>query len=339
MSMRVAVFSTKPYDKRFLQAANERHRHDLQFFEPRLVIETTGLAQGFAGVCAFVNDRLDATVLDALARGGIRLIALRSGGYNHVDLGAARDLGLTVVHVPAYSPHAVAEHTLALILALNRHIPSAFNRVRERNFAIDGLLGFDLHGKTVGLIGTGKIGLITGKILQGFGCRIQAYDPFPSPAARAAGFNFLPLEQALTDADIVTLHCPLTPDTQHLINGASLARMKPGAMLVNTSRGALIDTNAALDALLSRQLGYLGIDVYEDEADLFYEDLSAVPLADAMLARLLTMPNVIITGHQGFFTREALTAIAETTLHNVTAFEHGQPLRHVLVPRGNPPSN
>jgi D-lactate dehydrogenase len=330
--MRIAVFSTKPYDRRFLEAANANHQHQLHFLEPRLTAETAGLAQNHDVVCAFVNDRLDASVVAKLAAAGVRLLALRSGGHNHVDLAAASAQGLTVVHVPAYSPHAVAEHTLALILALNRHIPSAYNRVRECNFAIDGLLGFDLHGRTVGLIGTGKIGLITGRILQGFGCTIHAFDPFPSPAAQAAGFTFGSLPDALEDADIVTLHCPLTPETKHLINRDSLGRLKRGAMLINTSRGGLIDTAAVLDALLSRQLGYLGLDVYEDEAELFYEDHSAVPLGDAVLARLLTVPNVLITSHQGFFTREALTAIAETTLQNVTDFAAGRPMRHVLVP-------
>jgi D-lactate dehydrogenase len=331
--MHLAVFSSKPYDQRFFEAANAIHKHELYFLEPRLTIATAELAAGHLGACVFVNDRVDRAVVGRLAAGGVRLLALRSGGYNHVDLAAAEEHGMTVVHVPAYSPHAVAEHTLALILALNRHIPSAYNRVRERNFAINGLLGFDLHGKTVGLIGTGKIGLITGRILQGFGCRIHAYDPFPSPEARAAGFHFGPLAQALEGADIVTLHCPLTPQTRHVINREALSRMKPGAMLINTSRGGLIDTNAVLDALLSRQLGYLGIDVYEDEAEVFYEDRSAVPLDDAVLSRLLMVPNVIITGHQGFFTAEALTAIAETTLQNVTDFDAGRPLRHVLVPR------
>jgi D-lactate dehydrogenase len=329
--MRLTVFNTKRYDRRFLELANAPNKHDLRFLEPRLTLETAGLADGGDGVCAFVNDELPEPVLNRLAHGGVRLIALRCGGYNQVDLAAAERHGLTVVHVPAYSPYAVAEHTLALILALNRHIPSAYNRVRERNFSIDGLLGFDLHGKTVAVIGTGKIGLITGQILQGFGCRVQAFDPFPSPAAQAAGFRFGDLTATLSGADIITLHCPLTPQTRHLINPESLARTKPGAMLINTSRGGLIDTPAVLDALLSRQLGYLGIDVYEDEAELFYEDRSADPLEDALFARLLSMPNVLITGHQGFFTHEALTNIAETTLRNVTAFAAGEPLQHVLT--------
>ncbi len=331
--MRLAIFSSKPYDHRFLEGANARHKHQLYFLEPRLTADTAGLAKGHEGVCAFVNDRLDETVLGLLVQAGVRFVALRSGGYNHVDLAAAARLGLTVVHVPAYSPHAVAEHTVALILALNRHIPSAYNRVREHNFAINGLLGFDLFGKAVAVIGTGKIGVITGRILQGFGCTVHAFDPYPSAAAREAGFRFGELDAVLAEADIVTLHCPLTPDTQHLINRRTLGLMKRGAMLINTSRGALIDTNAVLEALLSRQLGYLGLDVYEDEAEVFYEDHSAEPLEDAVLARLLTVPNVLITGHQAFFTREALTAIAETTLANATAFGRGEPLQHVLVPK------
>lgn len=332
--MKIAVFSTKPYDRRFLDKANGDARHQLIYLEPRLTAATAAMAGDADAVCAFVNDQLDAPALETLAAGGVRLVLLRSGGYNHVDLAAARRLGLTVTHVPAYSPHAVAEHTLALILALNRHIPSAYHRVRELNFAIDGLLGFDLHGKTVGLIGTGRIGLLVGKILLGFGCRVKAFDPYVSEEARAAGFQFGDLTSTLSDAEIVTLHCPLVESTRHLINATTLAAMKRGAMLINTSRGALVDTPAALQAMLSGQLGYLGIDVYEDEAELFYEDRSSLPLTDATLARLLSMPNVIVTGHQGFFTAEALTAIASTTLANATAFAAGRPCQHVLAGGG-----
>lgn len=330
-AMHLAVFSTKPYDRRFLDEANRAHGHDLRYLEPRLTPLTAPLAHACPGICAFVNDQLDAPVLEALAAGGTRLIALRSGGYNHVDLAAATRLGLTVVHVPAYSPYAVAEHTLALILALNRHIPSAYNRVREGNFAIEGLLGFDLHRKTVAIIGTGKIGLITGRILQGFGCRVRAHDPYPTEEARSSGFLFGDLDSTLADADIVSLHCPLLETTRHLINARTLARMKRGAMLINTSRGGLVDSAATVDAILDGQLGYLGIDVYEDEAELFYEDRSGTPLRDAVLARLLMLPNVLVTGHQGFFTAEALTNIADTTLANVTAFSAGRPCRHVLT--------
>lgn len=329
--MKIAVFSSKPYDRRFLDAANTSRDHEFLYLEPRLTPQTTSLAHGADAVCAFVNDQLNAPVLTALHALGIRLILLRSGGYNHVDLPAARGLGLTVTHVPTYSPHAVAEHTVALILALNRHLPSAHNRVRELNFGINGLLGFDLHDKTVALIGTGRIGLVTGRILQGFGCRIQAHDPFPSAEARTAGFHFGDLTATLAGASIVTLHCPLTPDTHHLVNAARLALMRPGAMLINTSRGGLVDTAAVIDALATGRLGYVGLDVYEDEAELFYEDHSERPLTDPVLGRLLSMPNVIVTSHQGFFTVEALTAIAETTLRNASAFAGGYPCTHALT--------
>ncbi len=329
--MRIAFYSAKPYDRRFFDAANKQHGHEIDYLETRLAPATARLAHGSEAVCAFVNDRLDAGVLEQLAAGGTRLIALRSAGYNHVDLTAARRLGLTVVHVPEYSPHAVAEHTVALILALNRHIPRAYNRVREGNFSIEGLLGFDLHGKTVGLIGTGRIGVCTGQILQGFGCRVIAYDPQPAAEARAAGFHFDGLDGVLASADIISLHCPLTIETRHLINAETIAGMPRGVMLINTSRGALVDTRAVIDGLLSGQIGYLGIDVYEDEAELFYEDHSSRVLLDDQLSRLLTLPNVIVTGHQAFFTREAVTTIAETTLASVTHFASGSACKFALT--------
>lgn len=321
--MRVAVFSAKPYDVTFLTAAN-RGRHALQFLEARLVRDTAPLAAGFPAVCAFVNDPLDAEVLARLAAGGTRLVALRSAGYNNVDLEAAAALGLTVTRVPAYSPHAVAEHTVALILVLNRKIHRAWARVREGNFALDGLLGFDLVGRTAGVVGTGKIGAAVARILAGFGCRVLAFDPVPAPECVALGVSYVPLPELLAAADIVTLHCPLTPDTRHLIDHNALARMKPGAMLIDTGRGALVDTPAVIDALKSGHLGHLGLDVYEEEAALFFEDRSWRVLQDDVFARLLTFPNVIVTGHQGFFTAEALTAIAETTLQSVSEFEEGR---------------
>jgi D-lactate dehydrogenase len=322
--MRVAVFSAKPYDVTFLTAASREHRHDLQFLEARLLRDTAALAAGFPAVCAFVNDQLDADVLSRLAAGGTRLVALRSAGYNNVDLAAAARLGLTVTRVPAYSPHAVAEHTVALILALNRKVHRAWARVREGNFSLDGLLGFDLVGRTAGVVGTGKIGAAVVRILTGFGCRILAFDPVPSPECVALGASYVPLTELLGQADIVTLHCPLTAETRHLVDAAALARMKPGAMLINTGRGALVDTRAVIEALKSGRLGHLGLDVYEEEAALFFEDRSWRVLQDDVFARLLTFPNVIVTGHQGFFTAEALTAIAETTLQAVTEFEDGR---------------
>jgi len=319
--MKIAIFNTKPYDRKFLEAANSVHRHDLTFFEPRLNHETTALAAGFPAVCVFVNDQLDETTLSELAHNGTRLLALRCAGFNNVDLTAVQDLGLTVVRVPAYSPYAVAEHTIALILALNRKIHRAYNRVRDGNFALEGMLGFDIHGKTAGIIGTGEIGAVVARILKGFGCHLLAYDLAPNPACVDLGANYVSLEKLLSESDIVTLHCPLTPDTHHLIDNRSLHKIKPGAMLVNTSRGAVIDTQAVVDSLKSDRLGSLGIDVYEEEADLFFEDLSSEVIHDDVLARLLTFPNVIVTGHQAFFTREALEQIAETTLCNIAEFE------------------
>ena len=319
--MNVAVFSTKPYDRMFLEAANAAHGHELIYFEPRLTRETSALAGGFPAVCVFVNDQLDATVLAALARQGTRLIALRCAGFNNVDLAAAREVGLTVVRVPVYSPHAVAEHTVGLVLALNRKIHRAYARVREGNFALDGLLGFDLYGQTVGIVGTGQIGAVVARIMGGFGCRILAHDPFPNPECEALGARYVALPELFADSDVITLHCPLTPQTRHLIDARALQQLKPGVMLINTSRGALIDTPSVTEALKSGQIGYLGLDVYEEEADLFFEDLSNIVLQDDVFARLLTFPNVIVTGHQAFFTRDALKRIAETTFANITAFE------------------
>jgi D-lactate dehydrogenase len=321
--MRVAVFSSKPYDIRFLSEANAG-RHELHFLEPRLGRETAALAAGFPAVCAFVNDQLDAGVLERLAEGGTRLVALRSAGFNNVELAAAARLGLTVTRVPAYSPHAVAEHTLALILTLNRKVHRAWARVREGNFSLDGLLGFDLVGRTAGVVGTGMIGAAVARILAGFGCRILAFDPVPSAECLALGASYVPLDELLARSDVVTLHCPLTPATRHLVNAAALARMKRGAMLINTGRGALVDTPAVIEALKSGRLGHLGLDVYEEEAALFFEDHSWRVLQDDVFARLLTFPNVVVTGHQGFFTAEALAAIARTTLQAVGEFEDGR---------------
>jgi len=276
-------------------------------------------------VCPFINDDLSAPVLEQLAVGGTRLIALRSAGYNHVDLAAAKRLGLSVVRVPAYSPHAVAEHAVALILALNRRLHRAYNRTREGDFTLHGLTGFDLVGKTVGIIGTGQIGATFGKIMAGFGCKLQCFDPYPNAELVALGAEYVSLAQLLASSNIISLHCPLTADNKHLINRESLATLQHGAMLINTGRGALVDTPALIEALKSGQLGYLGLDVYEEEAQLFFEDRSDLPLQDDVLARLLTFPNVIITAHQAFLTREALSAIASTTLDNIAAWREGAP--------------
>ena len=323
--MKVAVFSTKAYDRRFFEAVNADYGHELDFFEPRLSEHTATLASGCPVVCVFVNDRLDRQALKAIAEGGTRLVALRCAGFNNVDLPAAADLGLTLVRVPAYSPYAVAEHTVALILTMNRKIHRAYNRVREGNFALNGLLGFDLHGRTVGIFGTGKIGRIVGKILQGFGCKILAYDLYPNSEFAASGVQYVePLELA-AQSDIITLHCPLTPETHHIVNAESINYMKPGVMLVNTSRGGLIDSRAIIDGLKSKKIGYLGLDVYEQEEKLFFEDLSNEVIQDDLFQRLLTFPNVIVTGHQAFFTENALENIAQTTLANIRDFEEDKP--------------
>ena len=323
--MKVAVFSTKAYDRRFFEAVNADYGHELDFFEPRLSEHTATLASGCPVVCVFVNDRLDRQTLKAIADGGTRLVALRCAGFNNVDLAAAADLGLTLVRVPAYSPYAVAEHTVALILTMNRKIHRAYNRVREGNFALNGLLGFDLHGRTVGIFGTGKIGRIVGKILQGFGCKILAYDLYPNSEFAASGVQYVePLELA-AQSDIITLHCPLTPETHHIVNAESINYMKPGVMLVNTSRGGLIDSRAIIDGLKSKKIGYLGLDVYEQEENLFFEDLSDEVIQDDLFQRLLTFPNVIVTGHQAFFTENALENIAQTTLANIKDFEEDKP--------------
>jgi len=326
--MRVGVFSAKSYDREHLARVNQglASPHDLVFLEARLTRETAELAAAFPVVCAFVNDVLDAGVLAAIAAGGAgrgatRLVALRCAGFNNVDVAAARALGVAVARVPAYSPHAVAEHTLGLMLMLVRKLQRATNRVREGNFSLEGLLGFEIHGRAVGVVGTGQIGETVLRLLSGFGARLLAADPTPNPACVALGATYLPLPELLSQSDLVTLHCPLTPATRHLIDAAAIARMKPGAILVNTGRGALVDAAAVIAGLKSGRLAGLALDVYEEEERLFFEDHSGEVLQDDVFARLLTFPNVVITGHQAFFTEEALDAIARTTLQNVTSFQ------------------
>jgi D-lactate dehydrogenase len=323
--MRVAVFSAKSHDRMFLEPANRLHQHELVFIEARLTRETAGLAAGFPAICAFVNDQLDESVLEEVAAGKSHLIALRSAGFNNVDLQAAKRLNLAVVRVPAYSPHAVAEHTVGLMLMLNRQLHRAYNRVREGNFALEGLLGFDMFGKTAGIVGTGAIGTVVARILNGFGCRLLAFDLTPNEECQALGVRYVPMPELLAEADVVTLHCPLTPATYHLIDDKAVAQMKPGAMLVNTSRGAVIDTVAVIEGLKSKRLGSVALDVYEEEGDFFFQDLSNEVIQDDQLARLLTFPNVVITGHQAFFTSDALAQIAETTLANISDVEAGRP--------------
>lgn len=322
--MRVAVFSTKPYDEKFLTAAAAGSGHELEFFEARLDRNTASLADGFDVVCAFVNDDLGAATLLRLSKTGPKLIALRSAGFNHVDLDAAKSLGLAIVRVPAYSPRSVAEHTVALILALDRHIHRAHARVREGNLSLDGLLGFDLGSRTVGVVGTGKIGVAVATILKGFGCKLIGYDVFQNPAALELGMEYVELRELWEQADVITLHAPLTPETHHIVDAYAIANMKDGVMVINTSRGALIDTAAAIEGLKSGKISHLGLDVYEEEGDLFFEDLSDKIIQDDVFSRLLTFPNVLVTGHQAFFTVEALEAIAHDTIENITAFAEGR---------------
>lgn len=330
--MHVTVFSTRPYDREFLALANRAGRHELVFLDSRLDAATAPAAQGSQAVCVFVNDQIGAAVLHALHANGVRLVALRCAGFNHVDLVAAAALGVAVGRVPEYSPHAVAEHTAALVLTLNRKIHRAHARVREGNFALEGLLGFDLYGRTVGIVGTGRIGACFARIMAGFGCRVLATAPDVNPECEALGVRYVELPELLRTSDILSLHCPLTPQTRHLIDAAALAQMKPGAMLINTSRGAVVDTRSVIRALKSGQLGSLGLDVYEEEGDLFFRDMSAEVIHDDVFARLLTFPNVVVTGHQAFFTEEALSAIAQCTIANLDTFEaEGRALHAVSV--------
>lgn len=321
--MKVAVFSAKDYDRDFLNRAAQGSDcdHHLSFFEARLDPGTVTLADGQDCICAFVNDCLDRSVLEALAKGGTRLVGLRCAGFNNVDLVAALELDIAVARVPAYSPQAVAEHTVALILSLNRKIHRAYARVREGNFALDGLLGFNLAGRTVGIVGTGQIGMAFAAIIRGFGCRVLAHDPNPDKRFEQLGGDYVAIEKLFEQSDIISLHCPLTPQTHHLIDSATIERMKPGVMLINTSRGAVVDTKALISALKSGKIGHLGLDVYEEEGDFFFENLSNKVITDDVFARLLTFPNTLITGHQGFFTREAMDAIASTTIGNISSFE------------------
>lgn len=329
--MNIVLFSAKDYDRKFFTEVNAAYGHEVRFLESRLTADTSLLAQGADAVCAFVNDQVDEATVRDLAERGVKLLLLRSAGFNHVDLRATEEHGITVARVPAYSPYAVAEHTLALILGLNRQTHRAFNRVREGNFSLGGLLGFDLHQKTIGIIGTGIIGTTFVRLVRGFGCRLLAYDPYPSDECRELGVEFVELDELFRAADIVSLHCPLTPETHHLIDAAAVEKMRKGVMIINTSRGAIIDTRAVIKGLKDERIGYLGLDVYEEEEALFFEDQSEHIMQDDVFARLLTFPNVLITGHQGFFTREALTNIAETTLANARAFESGEGTLYEVV--------
>ena len=327
--MRIAFFSTKSYDREFF----DRYitDHEIVYFEAGLNPQTVNLAAGCTAVCVFVNDRLNAVVISALKEAGVRLIALRCAGFNNVDLVAAKENDMPVVRVPEYSPYAVAEHALALILTLNRKTHKAYNRVREGNFSLERLTGFDLHGKTVGVIGTGKIGQVFCDIMLGFGCKVLAFDLIAHRETAAKGVEYLPLIDLLQQSDILSLHCPLNEQTLHVINAQTIGMMKEGVMLINTSRGGLIDTSAAIDALKTGRIGYLGLDVYEQESKLFFHDLSENIIQDDDIMRLIGFPNVLITAHQGFFTEEALTQIARITLSNIDAFASGGQLPNRVI--------
>ena len=317
--MKIAIFSTYQYDEEYLTRFNSGH--ELTFYSAPLDSKTVNLSKGFECICIFVNDRVDAEVLTDLAANGIKLIVLRCAGFNNVDIKKATELGIVVLRVPAYSPEAVAEHAIALILTLNRKTHKAYNRVREGNFSLEKLMGFNLHQRKVAVIGTGNIGQAFCRILKGFGCKIAAYDPFPNAEMEAIGVTYGTLEETLCDADIVSLHCPLNDDTLHMVNKETLKLFSKGAMLINTSRGALIETADVISALKQGHLGYLGIDVYEQESELFFKDHSESVIADELITRLISFPNVLITSHQGFFTKEAMEQIATITYQNVDAFE------------------
>lgn len=319
--MRISFFSTQPYERKMFDQINQLHGHLIDYFDFHLNATSVAAVSPTDVVCCFVNDTLDATVIDGLHERGVQLIALRSAGYNHVDYHYAQTVGIPVCRVPSYSPQAIAEHTIALMLCLNRKIHHAHNRVREGNFSLHGLMGFNLYQKTVGIVGTGQIGSALAHILHGFGCRLLASDPSPNADCVHLGVNYVSLDELLANADVVSLHCPLNEETHHMLDAKALAKMKQGAMLINTGRGKLLDTKAVIQALKSKHLGYLGIDVYEEEAPLFFENHSDDIIDDDVFCRLQTFPNVLITGHQGFFTEEAIKNIVSTTLENVTNFK------------------
>nr|WP_024968151.1 2-hydroxyacid dehydrogenase [Pantoea sp. IMH] len=322
--MKLAVYSTKHYDRTYLEQVNERYGFELEFFDFLLTDRTAKNAVGCDGVCLFVNDDGRREVLAELAELGIKFIALRCAGFNNVDLEVAKELGLHVVRVPAYSPEAVAEHTVGMMMTLNRRIHRAWQRTREANFSLDGLIGFNMHGRTAGVIGTGKIGLATLRILKGFGMRLLAFDPYPNPQALEIGVEYVDINTLLREADVITLHCPMTPENYHLLDMAAFQQMKDGVMIINTSRGGLIDSKAAIEALKMQKIGALGMDVYENERDLFFEDKSNDVIQDDVFRRLSACHNVLFTGHQAFLTAEALTSIAETTLENLRQLEQGE---------------
>jgi D-lactate dehydrogenase len=329
--MKIAFFNSKPYDLEFFNLVNAKHGHIINYYPTHLTLESVALIKDETVVCAFINDCLDEDVLHALKKKGIELIALRSAGFNHVDLVCAKQLSLPVVRVSSYSPYAIAEHAVGLLQCLNRRIHRAYNRVREGDFSLHNLIGFDLHGKTVGVVGTGNIGQAFIRIMLGFGCKVLAFDPIENDECIKSGVQYVPLDTLFKQSDIISLHCPLTPQTHHLIDSEAIALMKDDVTIINTSRGKLIDTKAIIQALKLSKIGLLGLDVYEEEEDIFFEDLSSTVLQDDQLSRLLTFPNVIITSHQAFFTKEAMLKIAQVTLSNISRFEHNGILENEVV--------
>ncbi|MFP5437842.1 MAG: 2-hydroxyacid dehydrogenase [Bacteroidia bacterium] len=330
--MKITFFSAKPYDRLYFDKYNTSPDIQTEYYETHLGPHIVNAVEDSFAVCAFVNDKLNAEVLQTLAERGVKVIALRCAGFNNTDLEAAKRLGLRVCRVPAYSPEAVAEHTAAMLLTLNRKTHKAYNRVREQNFSLNGLLGFNLYGKTVGVIGTGKIGKAFCKIMLGFGCTVLAYDIYEDEALKAAGIQYLPQNVVLAAADVVSLHCPLTQENHYLINKDTIAHMKPGVVIINTSRGGLICTTDIIEALKEKRVGALGIDVYEQEEKLFFRDLSENIIDDDNIQRLMSFPNVLVTAHQAFFTDEALTQIAQVTLNSINAFANGtEPDAHVVL--------
>lgn len=333
--MNIAFFSTKSYDRAHFETEIAESEHSITFYEDALNLQTAKLVSGYDAVCIFVNNPLNEEIIAKIADLGIKVIALRSAGFNHVDLEEAARHDITVYRVPAYSPEAVAEHTAALILTLNRKTHKAYNRVRENNYSLEGLTGFNLHGKTVGVIGTGTIGTAFCKIMKGFGCDILAFDPYENDKVKSIGGTYVDFDDLIENSDIISLHCPLIPQTRHIIDGESIKKMKDGVMIINTSRGALIDTTAVIDGLKRKKVGFLGIDVYEQEDDLFFKDLSGEVIQDDEIARLMTFPNVLITGHQAFLTDEALGEITRTTIENLTRHEHGRDVKNEVTAEKN----
>jgi D-lactate dehydrogenase len=328
--MRIAMFSAKSYERLLLDELHALHEHELVYFDTLLGPATAFLAAEFTAVCVFVNDIVNSDVLTKLAGGGTRIVATRSAGFNHIDVKAAKQLGIAVVRVASYSPNSVAEFAVGLLLALNRKIPRAYNRTRDGNFELAGLMGFDLVGRTVAVVGTGKIGTVFARIMTGFGCRVIGFDVHHSPEFEQIGGQYVAADEIET-ADVISLHCPLTPQTHHIVNEQTLARVKRGTLLINTSRGGLVDTEAAIEALKSGQLGGMALDVYEQEANLFFQDLSSTVITDDVIQRLVSFPNVIVTGHQAFFTREAIGMILQTTLASISDFEAGRPLANEVL--------